>query len=320
MSVFRTISNFIPFTGYPYEGAEDGCPLCGSHSATPLSRIDRRIKRLTTVICDDCGLLRTSPLPTESELEDYYRSTYRLDYQLAGNRPPRAHLNRSRRNARNRIEWLNPFLAKGKHLLDFGCGSGELLDEGKQAGLEVLGLEPGGTYAEFAQQEYGVTVIADTWATADLGDRKFDIITSYHVFEHLRDPVGALEFLVSHLADDGLLVLEVPNITPRPGGRRLFEELHFAHVLNFTPETLEALGRVCGLEPHPDYPSRSTHIGFRKAAGGKTRAATNPDFAQRLAGSFGDNSLMRHIFGFKWITDAFRRVWRELRDSIKPRK
>lgn len=319
-TVLNTLSNFIPFTGYPYKGQHDPCPLCGETDTVELSRLDRRIKRLTTVGCPCCGLLRTDPMPTEDELVEYYRSSYRLDYQLAGDKPPRAHLTRSQRAAGKRFARLEPFTAPGKSFFDFGCGTGELVSLMDKAGLSALGLEPGSTYSEFAHQTYGADIISEPWRNADLGDRKFDIITTFHVFEHLRDPVQALTWLAGHLADDGLLVFEVPNIEPRPKGRKLFEDLHFAHVLNFSPMNVLALGAVCGLRSHPDYEGGGTHIGFCRAEPVSPQDIREPEAARALLDSFGDNSLLGHAFSFKWIGDAYGRVRREVRDTFKTGK
>lgn len=319
-SALKTLSNFVPFTGYPYTGSNDPCPLCGEVDVVVMSKLDRRIKRLTTVACPSCGLLRTDPMPTEEELEDYYRTAYRLDYQLAGNKPPRAHLTRSNRAAEHRFQRLMPFVEPGKSFFDFGCGTGELVGLMKQAELQAVGLEPGSTYSDFARETHGVEVISEPWRRADLGGRKFDIITSFHVFEHLRDPVQALDWLVQHLADDGILLLEVPDITRRPNGKKLFEDLHFAHVLNFSPSSLRALGAVCGLKPHPDYQSSGTHIGFCKADAVDATQVRNPTEAKEFLGEFGDNSLLGHIVGLSWISDAAGRVKREVRDTFKSGK
>lgn len=74
----------VPLAAYPYRGERRPCNLCGSASMTMICRYDRRLKRLTTVSCDGCGLFRTDPMPTEQELQRYYASAYRFDYQFAG--------------------------------------------------------------------------------------------------------------------------------------------------------------------------------------------------------------------------------------------
>jgi SAM-dependent methyltransferase len=75
-------SSTIPLTPYSFQGDEVPCPVCGASGAEPMARIDRRLKRLTTVLCGTCGVFYTNPMPTQAELDAYYRDTYRRDYQF----------------------------------------------------------------------------------------------------------------------------------------------------------------------------------------------------------------------------------------------
>ena len=52
---FNLLKGVIPFTKYPYVGVSDPCAVCGGAEKATVCEYDRRIKRLTTVICDDCG-------------------------------------------------------------------------------------------------------------------------------------------------------------------------------------------------------------------------------------------------------------------------
>ena len=133
-------------------GASTPCSLCAGEASTVISLWDRRLKRLRTVCCDACGLLRTDPMPSEMELERYYGGHYREDYQLAGRRPPARHLRKSLRDATRRRDRFREFLSPGDRVLDFGSGSGEFLHVMRQAGFDVLGLEPGRTYSSYARE------------------------------------------------------------------------------------------------------------------------------------------------------------------------
>src|SRR5687767_7248631 len=101
-----SLAYLLPLTPYPYVGEHAPCPLCGSDEATVVATRDRRLKALTSLCCDGCGLVRTDPMPSEAELDAYYRGQYRNDYQMASTRPSLRHLDISRREARARMERL----------------------------------------------------------------------------------------------------------------------------------------------------------------------------------------------------------------------
>ncbi len=82
--------------------------LRSQHKLT-ICKTDRRLKTLTSVACEQCGLIRTDPMPTDAELDAYYAGEYRLDYQFAlSDKPPQFHLNRSQGEAETRLALLQP--------------------------------------------------------------------------------------------------------------------------------------------------------------------------------------------------------------------
>ena len=308
------IRNQIPLTGYAYRGEAVACNLCGSQHKLTLCKTDRRLKTLTSVACEQCGLIRTDPMPTDAELDAYYAGEYRLDYQFAlSDKPPQFHLNRSQSEAETRLALLQPALGHGKRLLDFGSGSGEFLALAAKAGHVVQGIEPGESFARHAREAYGVPVQTCTWQQAEFAPGSFDIITANHVLEHLREPVSALKQIATWLADDGVLYVSVPNALGRR--RRSFQHFHFAHVYNFTPQALIWAGLVAGLEPDPRFEAVGTTIVFRKRAAG----AAEPDWGQgqgaAVAAHFEPESALRFLASGRWALDAVHRLRKVLRDG-----
>ncbi len=274
-----------------------------------MSRHDRRLKLLTTVVCAGCGLLRTDPMPTEEELAAYYRHHYRADYQFVGGRPPRRHLVRTGAEARRRADLLAPVLAPGARVLDYGSGSGEFLAEAERRGWRVEGVEPGEAYAGHAQG-LGLTV------HRELPERggPFDAITAHHVLEHLREPAAALGRLVAALAPGGVVYLAVPHMGPAE--KPAFERLHFAHVHGFVPETLDLLAARCGLAPDPRFPrDRTTAVYARGAAAFRP----DPSLAQRVRAGFRTVEPWRHVVTLGWLAPTARRLARDVRDTFGKR-
>lgn len=317
MTSLPILKNLLPFVPYAYKGESVACPICDSNAARMVCRWDRRIKPLRTVVCEDCGLLRTDPMPTAEDLQAYYAAGYRLDYQGATRTPPRFHLVRSARDAEARYATLAPGLPANARILDFGCGSGEFLDRARRAGHDAVGVEPGRTYASYAEATYGVRVYDSLDDVLAAEAAPFDLVTASHVLEHVRDPVAVLKALAGALAPDGLIHVAVPNFEAMAG--QSFERFHLAHVYNFTPWTLALAGWAAGIEPDERFPNHGTEIVFRKRATGPSRPPVDPAHADRVAALCAGPSPAAFLLSGRWIVDAVRRGARDLRDSVSPK-
>lgn len=227
--------------------ADTACNLCHSREAILLSDRDRHGGPLLSVMCKGCGLVRTDPMPDQETIDTFYREHYRHDYKGRWT-PSRRHILRSGLVALDRLRRLPQFTSHTRRALDIGAGGGEfayLLERAR--GFDVTGVEPNRGYAEHAARSLEIDVRNETLYTARIGIGEFDLVTVYHVLEHLRDPVASLSRIRSWLRPGGLMVVEVPDIEATcqsPG--HLF---HFAHLYNFNAATLEHAGRRAGLVP-----------------------------------------------------------------------
>ncbi|MCP5145044.1 MAG: class I SAM-dependent methyltransferase [Gammaproteobacteria bacterium] len=199
---------------------------------------------VTTVCCDRCGMVFISPLPTQSELEQYYRTRYREDYK-GTYEPRRKHVYRAAQSALLRWQRLDALGRRKGTVLDVGAGGGEFLYLMHRLGFETIGVEPHAGYAGFARRAYGLEIIEGPIQALNLEPARYDIITVHHVLEHLPDPVTALSRLRKSLRAGGVLLVEVPNIRARyhsPATR-----FHRAHLMSFSAETLIAAAAAAGL-------------------------------------------------------------------------
>ncbi|WP_420407566.1 class I SAM-dependent methyltransferase [Hoeflea sp.] len=244
---YSLLSFFLPFTGYPYQGHRVACPGCGHEKYTSVAGIDRRLKRLSTVSCDRCGLLYTNPMPTDAELATYYSDYYRFDYQAADTAPKEKHLGKRRAEAAGRQEQLQGLLPETARTLDFGCGSGEFVSAMLVLGHDAHGFEPGETYGNHAKSLLGDRISVSGWQDTSY-DQPFDLVTCFHVLEHLSNPVDALRQMASWAKPDGFVFIEVPDLGlthPNKG----FGALHFAHLLGFNHHNLIVAAAQAGLVP-----------------------------------------------------------------------
>jgi SAM-dependent methyltransferase len=211
------------------------CPVCRSWEAGPVASRDRYGKPLTTVACRGCGLLRTDPMPSESDLDAFYAADYRRIYKGV-RRPKPKHIYRSAVLATARIARLRSVLPPPQRVLDAGSGSGEFCFLAQAEGYQVTGIEADPEFTEHARTEYGMDVVTAAVASAEFGAGSFDAVTMFHVLEHLPDPVKVLQAIGEWTKPGGVLVVEVPNtISPNqhPGKR-----FHYAHVLGFSSSSL----------------------------------------------------------------------------------
>lgn len=134
-------------------------------------------------------------------------------------------------------------------LLDFGCGSGAFARYMSQRSFEVVGLEPFSLGAP--THERGLTLLRKPLADAEPELGSFDVITLWHVLEHVRRPAELLAGLARHLTPDGVFVLSVPNFASMQSA--LFGPAWFhldppRHLCHFEPKTLAATLDRAGLE------------------------------------------------------------------------
>lgn len=96
-------------------------------------------------------------------------------------------------------------------LCDVGCGSGQTLSQFKQAGYEVVGIEPDPAARSLANQ-FGDVLEGTAEVLPDqVAGMQFDVVLLSHVLEHCIDPGAALRNVKRLLAPGGTAIIEVPN-------------------------------------------------------------------------------------------------------------
>jgi SAM-dependent methyltransferase len=96
-------------------------------------------------------------------------------------------------------------------LLDVGTGIGQFLAVARGVYPEVYGTEVSTAAVRIAEERYGLKLFQGTIDDIQWGDRRFDNVSLFHVLEHVPDPQATIAKCHSLLADDGILVIAVPN-------------------------------------------------------------------------------------------------------------
>lgn len=231
-----------------FRGSLIPCRLCGSppEEHVVYATRDRRMRPLRTVRCPRCDLVFSNPMPTDEELDRFYRAEYRTLYKgSAGPQPHR--ILRAARAGVKRARLLSRLVDPGAAVLDIGSGGGETIYAMRRLGYDAQGIEPGADYAEFAGKAYGVDVHVGPYRTFAGREGGFDAVTSFHVLEHLPDPSVFFAFAKSQLRPGGVMLVEVPDIATAHGSFR--GRFHMAHVHHFSGATLKAFAAKSGFSP-----------------------------------------------------------------------
>ena len=140
-------------------------------------------------------------------------------------------------------------LKAGGRLLDFGCGRGEFLDAMRRRGWEVRGVEASEGARSLLPPELRGAVHPDP---GPLSAERFDVITLWHVLEHLPRPAETLRSLRDLLGEGGILYVAVPNFSSWESAAAGAAWFHLdlpRHLFHFEPEGLVRLLEREGFEP-----------------------------------------------------------------------
>ncbi len=160
------------------------------------------------ILDPELDLLVTSPKPDPQILPSYYKSEKYISHTDSKNSLfDKIYQGVKKMMLKKKLEWLDSqFPEKGK-LLDIGAGTGEFLLAAQKNGWHVQGIEPDEDARKLASQK-GINLVDDS---LKLSTNQFDVITMWHVFEHVYDLNQQIKQLESLLKENGLLIIAVPN-------------------------------------------------------------------------------------------------------------
>ena len=227
------------------------CEICGSEDFKVIGKeIIKNVKTKTStmefsvklVCCKRCGLVFQDPLQDEEKLEKYYSHMYREEKI----RPS----NIIKNEFKNRVDFLLKFKDPKKHqsLLEVGCADGSTLSQFKNKGFSVFGIDPSLENTKICQSK-GLEVQNSMYENLEIPNEKFDFICGYYMMEHLRSPVDFIKFCNNFLKDDGIIGIEIPNISAYKNEETTSDLLFFfEHQYHFTKDTITLLLQRCGFK------------------------------------------------------------------------
>ncbi len=191
--------------------------------------------------CPKCGTKFLSVLDQEYD----YENGFMYETNNMSNVDIEERLRLAEGDDRRRFEAVKA-LCENKVILDFGCGYGGFLHNISKVAKESYGIELGKDERSFLAKR-GIKC----FKTIEECNKKVDIITLFHVFEHLSNPEVWLNKLSDYLKTDGLLIIEVPNANDVL--LTLYESEKFAdftywsaHLYLYSIQSLSMLIKQCG--------------------------------------------------------------------------
>ncbi len=163
------------------------------------------------VVNNKFGFLETSPQPSSEKLPDYYKSEDYISHTDTRRNlfEKLYHVVRSI-SLKRKLKLINSFSSEEKNLLDVGCGTGDFLQIAQQNNWTVSGIEPNDKAREIANTKTNNSVY-NTEHLLEFSEHSFDIITLWHVLEHLPKLDEHISIVKSLLKEQGTLIIAVPN-------------------------------------------------------------------------------------------------------------
>lgn len=237
------------------------CPVCSaSNLRNHMVVKDHSVSKesFNIMVCDNCNFHFTNPRPSEDEIGKYYDSEEYISHTDQANSPINLIYKIARQYALRSKKKLINSVAKDKkgRILDYGCGTGYFLETMKSDDWKTYGIEPNDKARAIATQKVKVKRSIDE---LDLKNKKFDIITLWHVLEHIHDLNSTIKSLKTILKEKGKIIIAVPNIESYE--ESIFGEEWAAydvprHLYHFSQETMKTLMLKHGLKIKKTYPMK----------------------------------------------------------------
>lgn len=224
------------------------CPACGSANLKPaLNAIDYTVSRapFEIVECGDCQLRFTQDVPDAMSIGAYYRSDDYISHTNTSKGLVNRlyHLVRKQTLSDKRNLILSSARLKQGKLLDIGAGTGAFAAYMRQHGWDVTGIEPDKTARDLAGSLHGLS-LQPADKLYSLPADSFDVITLWHVLEHVHDLHPYLEQLKKLIKRGGCIFIAVPNYTSYEA--TVYQGAWAAydvprHLYHFSPEAMQKL-------------------------------------------------------------------------------
>lgn len=202
--------------------------------------------------CRGCGLGRTHPMLTQQEVKPHYPPTYlgdtlkTVEEFLSG----KLQGSRSWKNELDKAHFMERYVQKGR-ILDVGCADGKFLWALDASRWDRTGVDFSGETVRLVKQRLpDLNLLEGDIFSPQLEEGSFDVLTLWHVFEHLPRPQEALARARQLLRPGGWIFISLPNLASLQA--RIFQDCWYAldvprHLHHYSPRPLELLLQKQGM-------------------------------------------------------------------------
>lgn len=230
------------------------CPVCSSSQFTVFTEVpDWLVSKEAYTIsqCNSCNFKFTSNAPTAENIGPYYNSEEYVEHSDTKSGVIYSVYHYARKLMLNFKLSKIKKSTEGKKLLDVGSGSGYFVNHMKQNGYDVTGVEISDKAVELCKDKFGIHAKNPEEFLAGKLDTDYDIISLWHVFEHVYTYDEYFELFSKSLKKDGTLILALPN-SDSPDAK-LYGKYWAAydtprHLWHFTPDTLSRFAEARGFK------------------------------------------------------------------------
>lgn len=237
------------------------CPLCKS------STIEKRFtckdhfatgEPFDIFHCKECGFVFTQGTPDEKEIAKYYESPTYISHSdtKKGFVNTLYHIVRDIMMRRKTSLIKKLTLLQNGRIVDYGAGTGTFANAMQRKGWEVTAIEKSEAARELAKEKYTLDIHPEEYLS-EIENNSTDVVTMWHVLEHIQDPGKLLDETHRILDETGIAVIACPNCSSYDADN--YKENWAAydtprHLWHFTPSTIMKLGEKHGFILERQYP------------------------------------------------------------------
>ena len=226
------------------------CPICNKEDiSTLLHTKDYSLtgEDFQIIQCANCTLEYTDPAPSKEAIAPYYN----FPSYISHTDTKEGLVNKMYHKVRNhtltqKTNWVQSLFTGHKgHLLEVGAGTGAFADSMSKKGWKVTALEPDASSRQKALDNYNLNILPIE-ELFHLEPAKYEVITLWHVLEHVHDLNAYMKIFHSLLKPNGRLIIAVPNYTSYDAG---YYKKYWAaydvprHLYHFSPLSMHYLAK-----------------------------------------------------------------------------